>query len=117
MPALPPADVIRLLEIRANTLQLRYRASEALLAAVPSGFAEVFLIEMQFQHALLTAETRFVQELLHKLKTGALGGVKGWQRMHELRAVGATHEEIEAGLKAEFPAMFNWTEGIEQQRE
>jgi DNA-binding PadR family transcriptional regulator len=113
MAALPPDEVIRLLEIRASSLQGRLRSSEALLASVPPNFARVLVIEVEFQHALLAAETDFVRRLLHDLKTGELTGIDGWRRLHELRAKDASPEEIGAALLAEFPDSFTWTEDSE----
>lgn len=114
MAALPPDEVIRLLEIRATSLQAKHRSSEAMLASVPAGFARIFMIEAEFQHSLLTTETVFVKQLLHDLKSGQLTGLKGWRRLHEMRATDATPEEIDNVLRAEFPTMFNWLEDTEQ---
>jgi DNA-binding PadR family transcriptional regulator len=109
MGALAPDEVIRLLEIRANSLRARQHSSEAVLGAVPPNFPQIFMIEAEFQHSLLTAELGFVQKLLHNLKTEQLTGVKGWRVMHEMRAAGAAPDEIEAVLRAEF--VNGWEEG------
>jgi DNA-binding PadR family transcriptional regulator len=106
--ALPPDDVIRLLDIRVNALLQRQLAAEAALATVPPAFPEIFLIENQFQLTQLNAEITFVRQLLGKLKSDQLTGLKGWRRMHELRGTDATPQEIDSTLRAEFPDVFGW---------
>jgi DNA-binding PadR family transcriptional regulator len=114
MGALPPDEVIRLLDIRLNSLQVKYHSSEAVLASVPESFPRIFTIETEFQHSLLTAEITFVRKLLHELKTDQLTGTKAWRRLHELRATDATPREIDAILQAEFPMDLNWMEDPKQ---
>jgi DNA-binding PadR family transcriptional regulator len=108
--ALPPDEAIRLLEIRLTSLQVKHRSAAGLLMGMPPGFPRIFLIESEFQNAMLAAEITFVRKLLHELKTDQLSGVKGWRRMHELRTTDATPQEIDAVLAAEFPFDPSWTE-------
>jgi DNA-binding PadR family transcriptional regulator len=108
--ALPPELAIRLLEIRLNTLQLKHRSAQSLLAGIPPSFPRIFLIENEFQLSLLTAELDFVQKLVHDLKTDQLSGLKMWRRMHELRATDATPDEIAKALEDDFPMDFGWKE-------
>jgi DNA-binding PadR family transcriptional regulator len=115
MGALPPDQVIRLLDIRLNTLQLKRHSAEAVLAGIPAGFPRIFLIEGEFQLALQAAEIDFVRMLLHELKTDQLSGTKAWRRMHELRGTGASPEEIDQTLRAEFPMDVTWMEDAEDQ--
>jgi DNA-binding PadR family transcriptional regulator len=112
MGALPPDEVIRLLDIRANTLKAKHHSSEAVLNSVPPSFPQIFMIEGEFQHSLLRAELDFVQKLLHNLRTEQLTGVKGWRQMHEMRAAGASAEEIDAVLRAEY-GLDGWKEDAE----
>jgi DNA-binding PadR family transcriptional regulator len=102
MGALPPDEVTRLLDIRLNSLQLKHHSAEAMLAAMPDTFPRIFLIESEFQLALLATEIAFARQLLHELKTDQLSGTKAWRRMHELRGTGATPDEIEQVLRTEF---------------
>jgi DNA-binding PadR family transcriptional regulator len=106
--AMPPDEVVRLLEIRLNSLQVRVRSGQAMLDALPPAFPRIFLIESEFQQALLAAEHDFVRGLLNDLRTGRLTGLDGWRRLHELRATDAPPEKIQALLAAEFP--MDWTE-------
>jgi DNA-binding PadR family transcriptional regulator len=109
MPALPPDQVIRLLDIRLGSLMLRLRSAEMVMTSVPPDFPRIFMIESDFQRALLTTETEFVKNLLRDLKSDQLGGIKGWRRLHEMRAAGASVEEIDQALQSEFQFDFEWT--------
>jgi hypothetical protein len=111
MGALPPDQVIRLLDIRANTLQVRLHQLEAVTNGVPPNFPEIFLIEGEFQQALLRAEMAFVRTLLDRMRTGRITGLQSWRRLYELRAAGAGPDEIDAVLRAEFPLDMTWMEG------
>ncbi len=111
MGALPPDQVIRLLDIRANTLQVRLHQLEAVTNGVPPNFPEIFLIEGEFQQALLRAEMAFVRTLLDRMRTDRITGLQSWRRLYELRAAGAGPQEIDAVLRAEFPLDMTWMEG------
>jgi hypothetical protein len=73
------------------------------------------MIEVEFQHALVATELKFVRNLLHDLKTGQLSGIKFWRRMHELRAAGASPQEIDETLRAEDPSDWTWMEEMPDQ--
>ncbi len=109
MGALPPDEVIRLLDIRLNTLQLKHHSAEAVLAGIPDTLPRIFLIESEFQLALLATEIAFARKLVHDLRTDQLSGTKGWRRIHELRGTDATPDEIEEVLRAEY-GMDTWME-------
>jgi DNA-binding PadR family transcriptional regulator len=110
MGALPPDEVIRLLEIRAASLLVKHQGLEAVIAGFPADFPRVFTIEVEFQFSLVANELDFVRKLLHELKTDQLSGIKFWRRLHELRATDAGPEEVDEALKAEFALDFTWTE-------
>jgi DNA-binding PadR family transcriptional regulator len=114
MGALPPDEVIRLLDIRMNSLQTKHRAVQAVLNSMPTNFPQIFLIEGEFQLSGLTAEIGFVRKLLHDLKSETLTGVKGWRRLHELRGTDATPDEISAILQGEFPMDISWMEDAKE---
>jgi DNA-binding PadR family transcriptional regulator len=95
MPSLPPQDVALLLGQRAQALRIELRTLEAMFAeAAELDLPEVFLVEGRFREAMLRAELTFVTDLAAGISGGALSGVKGWRRMHELRAEGVPFEEI-----------------------
>lgn len=99
---LPPDDVIRLLERRIAELTLQSRTYAALRDAVPVGFPRLFVLESDYQQALRDAEHAFVVDLLGELKDGSFEGLAVWRRMHELRDEGASPEEAQHALLAEF---------------
>src|SRR3954452_2644502 len=115
MGALSPDEVIRLLDIRLSSLQVKKQFLEGMAAAMPSNFPRIFTIENEFQYSLLTSELTFVRGLLHDLRTEQLSGIKFWRRMHELRATDAGPQEINETLRAEFPMDFTWMEDAEEQ--
>jgi DNA-binding PadR family transcriptional regulator len=115
MGALPPDEVMRLLDIRIGSLQVKSRMLESVSAALPANFPRIFMIEVEFQHALVATELKFVRNLLHDLKTGQLSGIKFWRRMHELRAAGASPQEIDETLRAEDPSDWTWMEEMPDQ--
>jgi DNA-binding PadR family transcriptional regulator len=95
MPALPPAEVARLLEQRAERLLLTVASAEASCSlAAEHGLPELFLIEDRYRIAMLTAEARFVNDLARDIRSGAFPGTKVWRRMHELRDEGISLAEI-----------------------
>lgn len=108
MPALPPADVIRLLEERLVALRAEHAAArEQIDEALSAGMPRLFGIEHEYELALHAAEIEFVENLLADLREGRFGGLGGWQRFHELRAQGLSHAEIWAIIRDEMKE--EWT--------
>ncbi len=95
MAGLPPQEVARLLRDRADRLRMELRTLDSVHAEVP-WLPEIFIIESHFRHAMLTAELGFVTDLTERIRNGSFGGVKIWQRIHELRDQGLTFEQIMA---------------------
>ena len=108
--ALPPDDVLRLLQMRLQSLEMRRRSMDAVAAGLPATFPRIFLIESEFQSALLDAEIEFVRSLIRDMRTGELSGLAPWRRLHELRATDLPQEKIDAMLRAEFPDEMSWQE-------
>jgi DNA-binding PadR family transcriptional regulator len=95
MPGLPPGEVTRLLTERLDRLRTDLRVIDAQLAqAAAMGLPEIFVIETSYRRAMLTAEIDFVTALADRIRSGAFGGVKVWQRIHELRDRGVAFEQI-----------------------
>jgi DNA-binding PadR family transcriptional regulator len=95
MAALPPAEIARLLDMRAEKLQISLRGLKATFeVATERGLPELFLVEDYFRQAMTQAELDFVRTLADDIRSGSLGGVKVWQRMHELIERGVSLEEI-----------------------
>ena len=95
MPGLSPDEVAQLLDNRAERLRIELRSLEATgQVSAEMGLPELFTVESQYRHALLTAELAFVTDLAKRIRSGALGGTKLWARIHELHAEGVTFEQI-----------------------
>ncbi|WP_020669031.1 PadR family transcriptional regulator [Amycolatopsis nigrescens] len=115
MPILPPDEVIRLLEIRLRTQVLNKKKHDGLLAQAPGRFPRLFLIETEFQQALLGAEIEFIRGLLEELRSGEFPGLRAWQRQHDLRASGASPEEVVAVLTEEFKEEMSWLDQLDSE--
>ena len=108
MLALPPDDVIRLLDRRVLGLTMRLTADRAMVAALPRSFPRVFGIEGEYALTMREAELEFVRNLVADLRSGNFSGIAMWRRMHELRAKDLSQDEIEAVLAAEFKEDMDW---------
>ena len=97
MPGLPPDEVARLLEQRAERLQIELRSLEAMGAVADEmQLPELFAVESHYRHAMLRAELEFVIALAKRIRSSELGGAKLWRKIHELHADGMTFEEVMA---------------------
>jgi len=95
MAGLPPDEVARLLEERAERLRLELGGIDATHKAVAEmGLPRIFMVESEFRAHMLGAELGYVSGLAAEIRTGELAGTNVWRRMHELRAGGMTVEEI-----------------------
>ena len=93
MAALPPDEVARLLEGRAERLRIQLRAIDGMHAEVAT-LPDIFLVESHFRRAMLVAELEFTTKLAADIRSGAFAGTSGWRRMHEVLAQGIAFEEI-----------------------
>ncbi|HEY2043404.1 MAG TPA: PadR family transcriptional regulator [Jatrophihabitans sp.] len=95
MPGLSPDEVSRLLDMRAEKLRISLRSLQATFdVAGERGLPDLFLVEDYYRRAMTQAELDFVVKLAEDIRSGALGGAKVWQRMHELVDSGVSLEEI-----------------------
>jgi DNA-binding PadR family transcriptional regulator len=95
MAGLPPDEVARLLEERAERLRLELGGIEATHKAVAEmGLPRIFMVESEFREHMLAAELGYVSGLATEIRSGELAGTNAWRRIHELRAGGMTLEEI-----------------------
>ena len=69
-------------------------AEEALRITEDLGIPEIFSIEGELRRALLKAELDFVTDLVDRIRSGRLGGLRGWRKVHELLDEGVTFEQI-----------------------
>jgi DNA-binding PadR family transcriptional regulator len=103
--ALPPHEAVRLLELRLHHLEITLDSRRAVRTSV-GDFPEIFMIEDDFELSLLDAETAYVRRLVARIRSGELGGLDGWRRLHELRAKDLSPDEIDDALDREFPRSF-----------
>ena len=84
MGVLRPERVVELLDQRVAKLQERTSELEAIVdAAVGNGVPRVFLVEMDYERALVDADCTFTEQLARDIETGALDGVEFWKNVHE----------------------------------
>ena len=92
---LAPDVVAGLLDERTVRLRLELASTDEAMRIVDDlGIPEVFTVEAELRRALLTAELDFVVGLVQRIRTGTLGGLAGWRRVHELMDEGVSFEEI-----------------------
>jgi len=95
MGGLRPGEVARLLEERVGRLTIELRSERATIdVAREQGVPDMFLVEGLLRISMLEAELRFVEQLVHDIRSGELPGVTTWATLHDLLAEGHTPEEI-----------------------
>ena len=95
MGGLRPGEVARLLEERVGRLTIELRSDGTTIdVAREQGVPDMFLVEGLLRIAMLEAEMRFVEQLVHDIRSGDLPGVTTWATLHDLLAEGHTAEEI-----------------------
>jgi DNA-binding PadR family transcriptional regulator len=115
MPALPPDEVIELLDRRLAAQQAALEVGRKSMGrAIDAGMPRLFAIEHEYELALLAAEVDFLSALLEDLRDGTFSGLAGWRRLHELRAKDLSNGEIWAILIDEFKEEFAWTEHADE---
>ena len=87
LPALPPDHVIDLLRDRLARLDpLIAEVDAELTTGAAQEVPQLFLIESEYQRALLLAERQFVIGLITQMEAGTLGGLDLWRGWHQQRA-------------------------------
>jgi DNA-binding PadR family transcriptional regulator len=98
LPALPPEEVVVLLEERVRRLEEEIQEMRSLLDAVmEQGLPRLFLIESEHELILREAELQWVRELVREISEGTLGGMTQWEGFHVDRAAEETRKE-ESGV-------------------
>jgi DNA-binding PadR family transcriptional regulator len=83
MGVLPPPVVVRLLHQRIAALQARLSELEAIVqAAIRNGVPRVFLVEMDYERAIVDADCAFTEQLADDIESETLDGVTFWQGVH-----------------------------------
>ena len=92
---LPPDAVPGLLEERVLKLRVELASvAESFRISDELGVPEIFVVETQFREAMLRAELEFTAALAARIRTGEVGGLSGWRRIHELLGEGVAFDEI-----------------------
>lgn len=107
--ALPPDEALQMLRSRLLDLRMRHTTYESMLASAPESFPRLFLIEAEYQGALLKAELEFCQQLVADIERGELSGLDAWRRMHELRDQGTPPEKVQQVIAEEFSHQLDWS--------
>ncbi|MCX4879621.1 PadR family transcriptional regulator [Streptomyces sp. NBC_00847] len=81
--ALPPDEVVRLLEERLNSLEVQAASGRGALEKLCETLPRLFLIETEYQLHMIEAQAEWVRGLLEEIRKGSLPGVEGWRRFHE----------------------------------
>jgi len=98
MGVLPPERVVELLHARVDALDLEVlRLDSSLGAAAHNGVPRVFVVEIEYERALVQADLAFTRALAADIETGTLEGVEQWRGFHDdtypARAVGPARPE------------------------
>jgi DNA-binding PadR family transcriptional regulator len=80
---LAPDEAIQLLKARAMRLEGQAAAGEAMVKEVAQNVPRMFLIEGEFNAAMLRAEAAWIRGLLEEFATGTFPGLEAWKRYHE----------------------------------
>lgn len=81
---LPPDEAVPLLRQRCAALELQLDQGEATQAAAQKmGLPRLFVIEHEYQQALLRAELEFTRMLVADIEAGELTGLDEWRRWYQ----------------------------------
>ena len=84
MGVLPPDRVVDLLRQRVDALQARLLELDAIVEATTrNGVPRIFLVEMDYERALVDADCTFTEQLAGDIESGTLDGVSFWRDVHE----------------------------------
>jgi DNA-binding PadR family transcriptional regulator len=88
---LSPEETLELLRTRLEGLDARIAHLES---AADFPLPEIFLVEGQYELAMLRAERTYVADLVGRLARGAVGGQALWTEMHRRLAAGETLSDL-----------------------
>lgn len=80
---LPPDEVVALLTQRLHGLDARIADYEAGLQEWGKEVPRLFLVEAEYDLAMLRAEAEWVRGFLREIESGSLPGLAGWRAFHE----------------------------------
>ncbi len=83
LPALPPDDVVELLDERAQRLEFELAQSAASRELIEKqGLPRLFWVEDEFRTVLREAELEYVRRLTAAIRSGTLDGLEWWRAVH-----------------------------------
>ena len=83
MAALPPDEVVRLLETRLSSLEVQVASGRGALEKLYETLPRLFLVEIEYQLHMIEAQAEWVRGFLEEIRKGSLPGVDGWRHLHE----------------------------------
>ncbi|MGI5407079.1 helix-turn-helix transcriptional regulator [Streptomyces chartreusis] len=83
MGALPPDEMVRLLEERVKALEVQAASGRGALEKLYETLPRLFLVETEYQLHMVEAQTEWVRGFLEEIRKGTLPGVEPWRRYHE----------------------------------
>lgn len=83
MAALPPHEVVELLRRRTEALDAEIASIRRSLETQGAQVPRLFLVETEYDLAVLVAEAAWVRSLLSDLEDGSLAGLGQWRAYHE----------------------------------
>jgi DNA-binding PadR family transcriptional regulator len=84
LPALPPNDVVALLEERAQLLEIELAEMGSARELVEKQrLPRLFWVEAEFRMVLREAELAYVRKLTAEIASGSLDGIEWWHEVHE----------------------------------
>jgi DNA-binding PadR family transcriptional regulator len=82
MGALPPGEVLLLLDERAQALERSVGEQEASLDVWRGSVPRLFLVESEYAVHMRRAELEWVRRLVREIRSGKLDGVDAWKGLH-----------------------------------
>jgi DNA-binding PadR family transcriptional regulator len=84
LPALPPEDVVALLEERSRYLQIQLAQGQATRELMEKEhLPRLFWVEDEYRTVLREAELAFIRRLVGEILAGTLSGVDWWRAVHQ----------------------------------
>jgi DNA-binding PadR family transcriptional regulator len=84
LPALPPRQVIDLLEERLRHLAVEQAQADATREVMDKrGLPRLFRVEDEYRDRLRAAEIDYVRSLVREIESGTLDGAGWWREIHE----------------------------------
>ncbi|SHI33003.1 PadR family transcriptional regulator [Streptomyces sp. 3214.6] len=83
MAALPPDEVVRLLQTRLSSLEVQLASGRGALDKLYETLPRLFLVEVEYQLHMVEAQVEWVGGFLDEIRKGSLSGVEQWRHFHE----------------------------------